>query len=381
MRQKKLVYYGKKCLIFLISVFILSVAVFYVARLAPGDPLISYYGDRTEKMSPEEREWAMEKLGLNEPISVQYVKWVKNAFHGEFGISFKYKQDVVEVISGRIGNTLVLGGIGFIIMFAGALLLGILCAWYENRLADRILCKLGTISSCIPEFWMALVLILVFSVNLKILPSSGAYSTGNAGDIGDRVLHLIMPLTIVVMEHLWYYAYMIRNKILEEVRADYVLLAKAKGLNKKKLMFRHCVRNVMPAYLSIMAIAVPHVLGGTYVVESVLLAKAKGLNKKKLMFRHCVRNVMPAYLSIMAIAVPHVLGGTYVVESVFSYPGIGALSYESARYHDYNLLMLLCMMSGILVIFCNIVSQTINEQIDPRMKDEVITEKSEVVEG
>ena len=93
---------------------------------------------------------------------------------------------------------------------------GILCAWYENRLADRILCKLGTISSCIPEFWMALVLILVFSVNLKILPSSGAYSTGNAGDIGDRVLHLIMPLTIVVMEHLWYYAYMIRNKILEE---------------------------------------------------------------------------------------------------------------------------------------------------------------------
>ena len=122
MRQKKLVYYGKKCLIFLISVFILSVAVFYVARLAPGDPLISYYGDRTEKMSPEEREWAMEKLGLNEPISVQYVKWVKNAFHGEFGISFKYKQDVVEVIGGRIGNTLVLGGIGFIIMFAGALL-------------------------------------------------------------------------------------------------------------------------------------------------------------------------------------------------------------------------------------------------------------------
>ena len=94
MRQKKLVYYGKKCLIFLISVFILSVAVFYVARLAPGDPLISYYGDRTEKMSPEEREWAMEKLGLNEPISVQYVKWVKNAFHGEFGISFKYKQTI-----------------------------------------------------------------------------------------------------------------------------------------------------------------------------------------------------------------------------------------------------------------------------------------------
>lgn len=134
----------------------------------------------------------MEKLGLNEPISVQYAKWVKNAFHGEFGISFKYKQNVTEVISGRIGNTLLLGGLGFLFIFVGSLLLGILCAWYENRLADKILCKLGTISSCIPEFWMALVLILVFAVNLRILPSSGAYSTGKEGDIGDRVLHLLM---------------------------------------------------------------------------------------------------------------------------------------------------------------------------------------------
>lgn len=332
MKSKKMIYYGKKLLIFLVSVFVLSVAVFYVARLAPGDPLISYYGDRTEKMSPQEREWAMEKLGLNEPISVQYVKWVKNAMHGEFGISFKYKQDVTKVMEGRIGNTLLLGGIGFLVIFGGALLLGIVCAWQENKLADRILCKLGTISSCIPEFWMALVLILIFSVNLKLLPSSGAYSTGKASDIGDRAIHLLMPLAIVVLEHLWYYAYMIRNKILEEVRADYVLLAKAKGLSKRKIMLKHCIRNVMPTYLS-----------------------------------------------IMAIAVPHILGGTYVVESVFSYPGIGALSYESARYHDYNLLMLLCMMSGILVIFCNMVSQMINEQIDPRMKAEEITEKSEVM--
>ena len=258
---------------------------------------------------------------------------MKNALHGDFGISFKYKQDVTEVIGGRIGNTLILGGIGFLCIFGGSLLLGILCAWQEDKLTDRILCKLGTISSCIPEFWIALVFILIFSVNLRILPSSGAYSTGKAGDIGDRVIHLVMPLAIVILEHLWYYAYMIRNKILEEVRADYVLLAKAKGLNKKKIMFHHCIRNVMPAYLS-----------------------------------------------IMAIAVPHILGGTYVVESVFSYPGIGALSYESARYHDYNLLMLLCMMSGILVIFCNIVSQTMNEQIDPRMRAEEITEQSEVVE-
>lgn len=330
-KSNRVIYYGKKFLVFLLSVLILSVIVFYVSRLAPGDPLVSYYGERTEKMSPQEREWAMNKLGLNEPIHVQYVKWLEQAFHGNFGISFKYKQDVLQVISGRIVNTLLLGGIGFLFIFAGSLLLGILCAWNEDGWVDRILCKIGTISSCIPEFWLSIVLILVFAVTLRILPSSGAYSTGKADDVGDRILHLIMPLIIVTLEHLWYYAYMIRNKILEEVRADYVLLAKSKGVTKRTILFKHCLRNVLPAYLS-----------------------------------------------IMAIAVPHVLGGTFVVESVFSYPGIGALSYESARYHDYNLLMLLCIMSGVLVIFCNMLSQIINEHIDPRMKANEVTEMSEV---
>lgn len=330
-KSNRVIYYGKKFLVFLLSVLLLSVIVFYVSRLAPGDPLVSYYGERTEKMSPQEREWAMNKLGLNEPIHVQYVKWLEQAFHGNFGISFKYKQDVLQVISGRIVNTLLLGGIGFLLIFAGSLLLGILCAWNEDGWVDRILCKIGTISSCIPEFWLSIVLILVFAVTLRILPSSGAYSTGKADDVGDRILHLIMPLIIVTLEHLWYYAYMIRNKILEEVRADYVLLAKSKGVTKRTILFKHCLRNVLPAYLS-----------------------------------------------IMAIAVPHVLGGTFVVESVFSYPGIGALSYESARYHDYNLLMLLCIMSGVLVIFCNMLSQIINEHIDPRMKANEVTEMSEV---
>lgn len=330
-KSNRVIYYEKKFLVFLLSVLLLSVIVFYVSRLAPGDPLVSYYGERTEKMSPQEREWAMNKLGLNEPIHVQYVKWLEQAFHGNFGISFKYKQDVLQVISGRIVNTLLLGGIGFLLIFAGSLLLGILCAWNEDGWVDRILCKIGTISSCIPEFWLSIVLIMVFAVTLRILPSSGAYSTGKADDVGDRILHLIMPLIIVTLEHLWYYAYMIRNKILEEVRADYVLLAKSKGVTKRTILFKHCLRNVLPAYLS-----------------------------------------------IMAIAVPHVLGGTFVVESVFSYPGIGALSYESARYHDYNLLMLLCIMSGVLVIFCNMLSQIINEHIDPRMKANEVTEMSEV---
>ena len=333
MKKNKLWYITKKLLVFVASVLILSILTFYISRLAPGDPLVSYYGDRVEKMSPEEREWAEDKLGLNDPISTQYVRWLQEALHGDFGISYKYKMDVLEVIEGRIGNTLILGGIGFILIFTLALLLGVLCAWFEDCLPDRILCKVGTVTSCIPEFWLSLLLILIFAVELRVLPSSGAYSVGKSNDIGDRLRHLILPMVIVVVNHLWYYAYMIRNKLLEEVRADYVLLAKSKGLGKRSILFGHCLRNILPSYLS-----------------------------------------------IMAISVPHVLGGTYIIETVFSYPGIGTLSYESARYKDYNLLMVLCILSGIIVILCNMLAQAINEQIDPRIRAKQMTEESEVVE-
>lgn len=332
MRKNPWIYYRKKLLIFVVSIFLLSVIVFYIARLAPGDPLVSYYGERAEKMTAGERAWAEEKLGLHESITVQYGKWLGRAVRGDFGISYKYKMDVLEVIEGRVGNTLLLGGVGFVLIFVLALLLGIWCAWNEERLIDRAICKIGTVTSCIPEFWLSLVLILIFAVELKVLPSSGAYTIGKENDLGDRILHLILPMTVVVLGHLWYYAYLIRNKLLEEVRTDYVLLAKSKGVTGKSVMFRHCVRNIIPTYLS-----------------------------------------------IMAISVPHILGGTYIIETVFSYPGIGTLSYESARYQDYNLLMVICLLSGALVILCNMIAQTINERIDPRMKGPDLTEDAEVI--
>ncbi|HBA98153.1 MAG TPA: peptide ABC transporter permease [Lachnospiraceae bacterium] len=314
-------YYGKKFINFILSVFVLSAAIFYIARLAPGDPLLSYYGSRVEKMSPEEREQAERKLGLDKPVYIQYISWLENAVQGNFGISYKYKTDVLKVISRRLPNTLFLGGTSFLLVFLIAPVIGVLCVWHEGKWPDRLVCKTGTIISCIPEFWMSLVLILVFAVKLKWLPSSGAYYIGREDDIPGRILHLILPITVVVTGHLWYYAYMVRNKLAEETRTMYVLFAKSKGLSKKDIILRHCLRNAMPSYLS-----------------------------------------------IMAISVPHIMGGTYIVETVFSYPGIGTLSYESARYKDYNLLMVLCILSGILVILCNTIAQVINEQIDPRVK-------------
>lgn len=318
--------FGKKLLIVIVSIFVLSVITFAMSRLAPGDPLASYYGDRVERMSAEERQHAVHRLGLDGSLVTQYGDWLGEAVHGNFGISFKYKQDVTEVISGRLVNTLLLGGIGYILTFALAVLVAVICAFKEGSLLDRIIIKTGTITSCIPEFWLSLVLILIFGVTLHMLPSSGAYAIGQEHSIASRAEHMILPLTVLVLSHLWYYAYMLRNKLLDEIREDYVLLARAKGLSRRQVMWRHCVRNMLPTLIS-----------------------------------------------IMAISINHIIEGTYIIEMVFSYPGIGTLAFESAKYHDYNMLMVLVILTGVIVIVGNMAGQAISERIDRRMgESEVI---------
>ena len=311
----------KKIATFAISIWALSAVVFFLSRITPMDPLQSYYGERVEKMSEEQKDSARERLGLKDPIPIQYVRWLRLALSGDFGISYKYKQDVVQVIKDRIGNTLLLGGVSYVILFIGALLLGLLCAWKENTLVDRLIVHLGTITSCIPEFWMSLLLIFVFSVLLGWLPASGAYTIGGGG-ILDRLRHLVLPLIASVSGHLWYYAYMMRNMLCEETRSEYIVLARAKGTSDRAILFGHCLKNVLPTYIS-----------------------------------------------MMAVSVAHILGGTYLVESVFSYPGIGMLVYESAKTSDYNMLMVLCLLTGVMMIAANTIAELINIRLNPQLKE------------
>ncbi|MGL4741041.1 MAG: ABC transporter permease [Sarcina sp.] len=305
----------------ILSIFLLSMFVFYMSRLSPGDPLKSYYGETIEQMSTETKELATKKLGLDKPIHEQYLIWIQNALDGDLGISYKYKAPVMEVIGDVFVNTIILGVISYILTFVLCTLLGIFCALNEGKFWDKLVCTIGNILNAIPPFWIALVLILVFSINLNILPSSGAYAIGEKNNIVSRVQHLILPLIIMVLGHLWYYAYMIRNKLLEEIREDYVLLAKIKGCTNKVIIFKHCFRNILPSLVT-----------------------------------------------IMAVSVPHIIGGTYVVEKVFSYPGMGSLTFESAKYHDYNMLMVLCLITGVVIIISNLIAELINNKIDPRTK-------------
>ena len=226
--RNRVLYYGKKQRHFW-QVFCCCLCSYFIFQGLRREIRWYHITETAWKNDARRKSVGRRKLGLKDPISVQYIRWAGNALQGDFGISYKYKMDVTRVIEGRIGNTLVLGGIGFLLIFTLALLLGIFCAWKEDTWLDRIICKVGTITGCIPEFWLSLLLILVFSMQFKWLPSSGAYSVGKQADFSDRVCHLILPMMVVVLSHLWYYAYMIRNKILDEVREEYVLLARARG--------------------------------------------------------------------------------------------------------------------------------------------------------
>lgn len=319
-------YILKKAGQLILTLIALSLIVFLVSRLAPGDPLKAYYGESVEKMSAAQLDYARQRLGLNDSLMTQYIKWAMGALRGDFGISYIYKQPALQVVSRVYGNTLLLTGVSFVLLFILGLFLAVFCVRHEGRPADRLICKIGVAANSVPEFFVALILILIFSVSLGILPQSGAHSLGGGGTLS----HLALPVCAIVLSHLWYCAYLMRNKLSDEVRKEYILLCRVKGLTQRQILYRHCMKNIMPAVVS-----------------------------------------------IMAIFLPHLLGGAYVVEMVFSYPGLGELGVESAQYRDYNMLMLISLITGAAVILANMIAQVINETLDPRIKYEKAGEEAQ----
>ncbi|MCL2664860.1 MAG: ABC transporter permease [Defluviitaleaceae bacterium] len=303
--------------------FALSVAVFALSRLAPGDPLYAYYGDALDRMAPHQIEAAARRLQLGGSAAGQYFAWLGSALRGDFGISFIYKRPVGEVISNLWLNTLLLGGTAYVLTFALSVLLAVFCARREGSLADAAVCKAGTVSSAIPTFFVALMCILVFAVNLKILPTGGAYEIGKSGDAASRVKHLVLPVFTLAFSHVWYYAYILRNKLIDELRKDYVLFLKIKRLSVTRILYRHCLRNCLPALVT-----------------------------------------------IMAVSVPHIISGAYAAELVFGYPGLGTLAFMSARHKDYNSLLTVTMLTGFFVMAAGIAGQEISAALDPAMRHE-----------
>ena len=306
-----------------ITLLVLSFLVFSMSRMAPGDPLVAYYGSSVERMSSSEKEEARERLGLNDSIAGQYGVWAKQAVAGDLGISFKYKVPVTEILRQVVPNSLLLSGLGFALTVLLALPLGAFLALKEGSLPDRIITRLGIFTASIPVFWIALLLILVFSVFLQVLPASGVAPVGDSFSFFSRLPYLLLPLTTMLLSHLWYYGYLVRNLYLEEMGKEYMLLHRIKGMKRGRILLQH----------------------GT-------------------------RNLFPAYVMLMVNSVPHLLGATYVIEEVFSYKGLGSLAFESAKYHDYNLLLVIALLTGALVLILNRLEEALRGILQPALAAE-----------
>ena len=302
------------------SIFLLLAITFIgfmLMRLAPGGPL-QFYED--PRVTPDRIKELESSLGLDQPLLIQYVKWLSGIMQGDFGRSYVSRRRVIDVIAERLPATVLLSGASMILGFLIGIPLGIYTALKRGSWFDTSARFFTVAGNAIPHWWLALILIIFFSSTLKILPSGGMYTLGN-GSIPDRLWHLILPAMLGALGAWLTLSQFLRSQVLEVLRADYVTTARAKGLRERLVMTRHVLRNALLPVVTMM--------GG---------------------------------------ALAALISGAVLFEYVFSWPGMGRLAVESVFKRDYPVLMGLLIISSALVIFGNLLADVVYGIVDPRVQ-------------
>jgi peptide/nickel transport system permease protein len=302
------------------SIFLLlgiSIISFLLVHIAPGGPLQFFENPR---VSPARIRELQHSLGLDDPLPVQYARWVWGLVRLDFGRSYVSRRPVLNMIVDRLPATLELSGLSLILSFLGGIPLGIYAAIRRGSWFDHTIRVVTVTLNAIPVWWLALILIVVFAIYLPILPSGGMYTLGH-DSLPDRLWHLILPASMEAIGGWLVLSQFLRSKVLEVLPSDYVRTARAKGLQERVVLTRHVLRNAL--------IPVVTMMGGSLA----------GL-----------------------------VSGAILFETVFSWPGMGRLAYEAIFQRDYPLLMALFMISSFLVIFGNLVADIAYSFVDPRVK-------------
>lgn len=305
----------------LFTLLIITVLCFLLTRFS-GDPIAQYAAN--PRMSAEDKAALRERLGLNQPLYVQYFKWLGLAVQGDLGQSFFAKQPVADLIEQRLPNTMILMLTAEVFTVSFALLLGIISAVKQYSFVDNVITTFSFIGFSIPIFFSALGLMLIFAVQFKewglpYLPTGAA--VWDKSDPVEYIKNLILPVSALVLVNTAGYSRFVRTSILEVLGQDYIRTARAKGLNGWAVLFKHALRNA----------ALPLV-------------------------------------TIVGLDIPFLLGGAIVTESVFSWPGMGRLFWEYAQRSDYPVVLgILLIISGAVVIL-TIVTDVVYTFVDPRIK-------------
>lgn len=300
-----------------IVLLLVSLITFGLIHSAPGGPAILL--DPT--LTPEDRAKLAIGLGLDDPLPIQYVKWIGAAVRGDFGRSLMKKQPVTEMIAERLPATLELALAGLALTIAIGVPLGVAAATRLNSGWDRLITLSSTVGIAMPGFWFGIMLIIVFSVELGWLPSAGRTTIGLEGDLVSRLRHLILPTLVIATFSLAQITQFTRSSLLEVLSQDFVRTARAKGLADQSVLYRHALRNAL----------IPVV-------------------------------------TVLGLMLPRLVGGAVITETIFAWPGMGRLATDAAFQRDYPVIMGITMVVSAMVIFSNLLTDLTYSIIDPRIR-------------
>lgn len=301
----------------------IAVFNFCLLQLAPGDVADVLAGE-AGGATPEYMAQMRTKFGLDQPVPVQLGKYLLNVAQLDLGYSFRHNMPVIDLVLSRLPATLLLMVAAIAVAFGLGIVLGVTAARNVNRPIDTIISVGALLAYATPIFWIGLMMILLFSVKLGWLPSSGMYTVGAdlslAGHILDVARHMVLPTVALGLFFMALYTRLMRASMLEVYGLDYVVTARAKGLSETRVAFRHVLRNAL----------------------------------------------LPM-VTMLGLQVGSMLGGSVLVETVFGWPGLGRLAFEAVFQRDNNLLLGILMLSSVLVVIVNIVIDLLYARLDPRI--------------
>jgi peptide/nickel transport system permease protein len=328
---------------------IISILLFTLVNVAPGGPMAGYSRSRSRR-SAEQTEMLKRQFGLDQPLPVQYIIWLigndwmkidadgdgvaetrgerRGILRGDFGFSYQTREPVLTEIGDRLPNTLYLMIITLFVVTLIAVPIGVISAVKQYSVFDIIVTTLSFVGQAIPEFWLGLILILVFYAWLDnpftgepLLPSGGMQTLGIGFSLWDRIKHLILPVAMGAVGWVAWYSRFLRSSMLDVIHQDYIRTARAKGLRERGVLYRHALKNA----------AIPLV-------------------------------------TIFALDLPYIFAGSLYVELLFAWPGMGRLFYQSAVKRDYPMLMAILTIAAAAVFIFNLLADIAYGLLDPRVR-------------
>lgn len=297
--------------------------LFFLVHLAPGDPTTLFLHPDVD---PEVAQLMRKNLGLDQPLIIQYLKWIGSFVRGDFGYSYRLHRPVVDVIKDSIGHTALLSFAAIVVIFALGIMVGVISAVRQYSILDNVLTFVTFFFYSMPTFWLGLMLMLLFSYKLGWLPSSLAMSfdydqMGWGGKIGDRLAHLALPALALGVGGAAGVARYTRGSLLEVIRQDYIRTARSKGLNERTVIFKHALRN------------------GLITV-----------------------------VTLFGLYLPFLFSGAVLIETIFAWPGMGRVIVSAIFQRDYPLIMANTFIFAGSVVIGNLIADIAYCLVDPRIR-------------